>query len=107
MGFFREFGSNSFLCLLLPINSILMIKQVGHKMMGCKINSRIAPISQLLHNGDIVEIITSDNQKGPSMDWLKFVKSSSAKTKIQQWFKKAQRAENKALRILAGNFDGM
>ncbi|MBE5821036.1 MAG: bifunctional (p)ppGpp synthetase/guanosine-3',5'-bis(diphosphate) 3'-pyrophosphohydrolase [Clostridiales bacterium] len=69
-------------------------EQVGHKMMGAKINSRIAPISQLLHNGDIVEIITSDNQKGPSMDWLKIVKSNQARNKIQQWFKKEKREEN-------------
>ena len=68
--------------------------EIGHRMTGCKINNKMMPIVTPLNNGDIVEVITSDNSKGPSRDWLKFVKSSSAKTKIQQWFKKAQRAEN-------------
>ena len=63
-------------------------------MTGCKINSRMMPIITPLKNGDIVEILTSDNSKGPSRDWLKFVKSTSAKNKIQSWFKKAQKAEN-------------
>ena len=52
------------------------------------------PIITKLKNGDIVDIITSDNPKGPSRDWLKFIKSSTAKTRIQQWFKKEQREEN-------------
>ncbi len=69
-------------------------EQVGHRMIGAKINSKMMPIITQLKNGDIVEIITSDSAKGPSRDWLKFVKSSGAKTRIQQWFKKAQRAEN-------------
>ena len=69
-------------------------EQVGHRMIGCKINSKMMPIITPLRNGDIVEIMTSEQPKGPSRDWLKFVKSSSAKTRINQWFKRAQRAEN-------------
>ncbi|MBQ3414654.1 MAG: bifunctional (p)ppGpp synthetase/guanosine-3',5'-bis(diphosphate) 3'-pyrophosphohydrolase [Clostridia bacterium] len=69
-------------------------EEIGHSMTGCKINSKMMPIITPLHSGDIVEIITSDNSKGPSMDWLKFVKSTKAKNKIQGWFKKAQKSEN-------------
>ena len=63
-------------------------------MTGCKINSKMMPIITPLKSGDIIEIITSDNSKGPSRDWLKFVKSTSAKNKINSWFKKEQKAEN-------------
>ena len=63
-------------------------------MVGAKINSKMVPIITPIKNGDIVEILTSDNSKGPSMDWLKFVKSSSAKNKIQQWFKRERKTEN-------------
>lgn len=69
-------------------------EQIGHHMTGCKINSKMMPIITPLKSGDIVEIVTSDNSKGPSRDWLKFVKSTKAKNKIQSWFKKEQRAEN-------------
>lgn len=68
--------------------------EIGHHMVGCKINSKMMPIITNLKSGDIVEVITSDQAKGPSRDWLKFVKSSSAKTKIQQWFKKNEREAN-------------
>ena len=67
---------------------------IGHHMSGCKINSKMMPIVTKLKSGDIVEIVTSDQAKGPSRDWLKFVKSSSAKTKIQQWYKKNEREAN-------------
>ena len=68
--------------------------EIGHHMTGCKINSKMMPIITKLHNGDIVEIITSDNAKGPSRDWLKFIQSSTAKNKINAWFKKNLREEN-------------
>src|SRR5574344_1796892 len=68
--------------------------EIGHHMTGCKINSKMMPIITKLHNGDIVDIITSENAKGQSRDWLKFIKSSTAKNKINAWFKKNQREEN-------------
>lgn len=69
-------------------------EQIGHRMIGCKINGKMSPIITPLKSGDIVEILTSDKVKGPSRDWLKFIQSSSAKNKINQWFKKEQRVEN-------------
>ena len=68
--------------------------EIGNHMNGAKINSKMVPIITKLRNGDIVDIMTSDKVKGPSRDWLNFIKTSTAKTKIQQWFKKEQREEN-------------
>ena len=69
-------------------------EEIGNHMTGCKINSKMMPIITPLQSGDIIEIITSDNSKGPSRDWLKFVKSTKAKNKINGWFKKAEKTEN-------------
>ncbi|KLU58727.1 GTP pyrophosphokinase [Peptococcaceae bacterium CEB3] len=67
---------------------------VGHRCVGAKINGRIIPLDSKLSNGDIVEILTSKQANGPSRDWLNFVKTSQAKNRIRQWFKKEQREEN-------------
>ncbi len=67
---------------------------VGNRMVGCKINGRIAPIDASLKNGDIVEIITSKETHGPKREWLQKIKTSEARNKIKQWFKKECREEN-------------
>ncbi len=66
---------------------------VGHNIIGSKINGNMAPIETVLENGDIVEIIVTKNKKGPSRDWLNIVKTSRARNKIKQWFSKEQRQE--------------
>ena len=66
---------------------------VGHNAIGAKINGNMIPIETVLKNGDIVEIIVSKTQKGPSRDWLNVVKTSRARNKIKQWFSKEQRQE--------------
>ena len=67
---------------------------VGNRMTGCRINGRIQPIDYVLQNGDIVDIITSKETHGPKRDWLGMIKTSEARNKIKQWFKKECREEN-------------
>jgi len=67
---------------------------VGHRCVGAKVNGRLVPLSHRLHTGDIVEIVTSKTSTGPSRDWLTFVATNNARTKIRQWFKKEAREEN-------------
>ena len=67
---------------------------VGNSMIGAKVNNRIASYDAPLHNGDIVEILTSKAAKGPSRDWLNICQSNQARIKIKQWFKREKRDEN-------------
>lgn len=70
---------------------------VGHRCLGAKVNSRMVPLDYRLQNGDIVEILTTKSERhGPSRDWLNFARTSSAREKIRQWFKRERREENVA-----------
>ena len=67
---------------------------VGHRTIGAKVNNRLVPLEYRLKNGDIVEIVTTKGEHGPSRDWLNVVKTSHAREKIRQWFKRKDRDEN-------------
>jgi GTP pyrophosphokinase len=72
--------------------------EVGHRCIGAKVNDRMVPLDYQLRNGEIVEILTSKNQRGPSRDWLRFVKTPSARNHIKRYFRRLEREEN----IIAG-----
>jgi len=67
---------------------------VGYHTTGAKVNGRLVPLSHPLQSGDIVEVVTNKNSAGPSRDWLAFVQTSNARTKVRQWFKHERRDEN-------------
>ena len=67
---------------------------VGNKMVGARVNGKLVPIEYVIKNGDRIEIITSQNSQGPSRDWLKLVKSTQAKNKINNWFKQELKEDN-------------
>lgn len=67
---------------------------VGNNMVGARVNGKLVPIEYVIKNGDRIEIITSQNSQGPSRDWLKLVKSTQAKNKINQWFKHELKEDN-------------
>ena len=67
---------------------------IGHRTIGAKVNNRLVPLDYRLKNGDIVEIVTTKGEHGPSRDWMNIVRTTHAREKIRQWFKKKDRAEN-------------
>ena len=67
---------------------------VGNRMVGARVNGKLVPITYVLHSGDQIDIITSQNSRGPSRDWIKIVKSTQAKNKIAAWFKSEQKEDN-------------
>ena len=78
-----------------PVDFAYMIHSaVGNTMVGARANGHIVTFDYKIKNGDIIEIITSQNSKGPSMDWLNFVKTPQARAKINQWYKKINKEDN-------------
>jgi GTP diphosphokinase / guanosine-3',5'-bis(diphosphate) 3'-diphosphatase len=67
---------------------------IGHRCIGAKVNNRLVPLDYRLKNGDIVEIVTTKGEHGPSRDWMNVVRTSHAREKIRQWFKRQERDEN-------------
>jgi GTP pyrophosphokinase len=67
---------------------------IGHRCIGAKVNNRLVPLDYRLKNGDIVEIVTTKGEHGPSRDWMNLVRTSHAREKIRQWFKRQERDEN-------------